>query len=77
MDARDAGGRTAVTAAAMSEHIDVVEALIDAGADVDLQDAERNNPLLLAGENGNVALLARCCAPIPISAPRTASEVPR
>src|ERR671933_433907 len=29
----------------------------DAGADVDLQDQDRNNPLLVCGENGNVALL--------------------
>lgn len=41
----------------MQEHVEVVAALVDAGADVDLQDADRNNPLLLAGENGNVALL--------------------
>jgi ankyrin repeat protein len=57
VNARDANGRTAVTAAAMSQHVDVVNALVDAGADVDLQDSERNNPLLLCGENGNVALL--------------------
>ncbi|HWT25191.1 MAG TPA: ankyrin repeat domain-containing protein, partial [Solirubrobacteraceae bacterium] len=50
-------GRTAVTAAAMEEHVAVVRALVDAGADVDLQDEDRNNPLLLCGENGNVALL--------------------
>ncbi len=30
---------------------------LDAGADVDLQDENRSNPLLLCGENGNVALL--------------------
>jgi hypothetical protein len=35
-----------------------VDDLIDAaGADVDLQDEDRNNPLLLCGENGDVALL--------------------
>ena len=57
MDERDARGRTAVTAAAMQEHVEVVAALVNAGADVDLQDADRNNPLLVAGENGNVELL--------------------
>jgi uncharacterized protein len=57
VNARDARGRTAVTAAAMGEHVRVVRALVDAGADVDLQDRDRNNPLLLCGENGNVALL--------------------
>ena len=49
--------RTAVTAAAMREDVAEVRRLIDAGADVDLQDDDRNNPLLLCGENGNVALL--------------------
>lgn len=57
VDARDASGRTAITAAADSEHPAVVRALVDAGADVDLQDDDRSNPLLLCGENGNVALL--------------------
>ena len=31
--------------------------LVDAGADVDLQDAERNNALLVCGETGDVAVL--------------------
>lgn len=57
IDARDGRGRTAVTAAAMHEHVEVVATLVDAGADVDLQDHDRNNPLLVAGENGNVAML--------------------
>jgi ankyrin repeat protein len=54
---RDEHGRTAVTAAAMREDVAEVRRLIDAGADVDLQDDDRNNPLLLCGENGNVELL--------------------
>ena len=57
VDARDAGGRTAVSAAALGEHVDVARELIRAGADVDLQDDERNNALLACGETGNVALL--------------------
>ena len=57
VDARGAGGTTAVTAAAANEHVDVARALVDAGADVDLQDDDRSNPLLLCGENGSVALL--------------------
>jgi ankyrin repeat protein len=57
VDGRDRRGRTAVTAAAIGQHVEVVSVLVDAGADVDLQDDERNNPLLLCGENGNVALL--------------------
>src|SRR5690242_19185094 len=54
---RGAHGRTAVTAAAMREDVAEVRRLIEAGADVDLQDDDRNNPLLLCGENGNVELL--------------------
>jgi uncharacterized protein len=57
VDERDGSGRTAVTAAAMAEHVDLVRMLVDAGADIDLQDEDRNNPLLLCGENGNVELL--------------------
>jgi ankyrin repeat protein len=57
VDTRGAHGRTAVTAAALGEHVDVARELIRAGADVDLQDDERNNPLLVSGETGNVALL--------------------
>ena len=56
-DARGPRGRTAVTAAAMAEQVDVVRLLVDRGADVDIQDEDRNNPLLVCGENGNVALL--------------------
>ena len=57
VNARGEHGRTAVTAAAMREDVAEVRRLIDAGADVDLQDDDRNNPLLLCGENGNVELL--------------------
>jgi ankyrin repeat protein len=57
VDARGPGGRTAVTAAALGEHVETARVLLAAGADVDLQDEERNNPLLVCGENGNVALL--------------------
>ena len=57
VDARDGNGRTAVTAAALGDHVDVARVLIDAGADVDLQDTERNNPLLVTGETGSVAML--------------------
>jgi uncharacterized protein len=57
VDTRDARGRTAVTAAALGEHVAVARELIRAGADVDLQDEERNNALLVCGETGNVALL--------------------
>ena len=54
---RDASGRTAVTAAALGDHVEVARVLIAAGADVDLQDSDRNNPLLVTGETGSVAML--------------------
>ena len=57
VDARDASGRTAVTAAALAEHAEVVRVLVDANADVDLQDGDRNNALLVCGETGNVEVL--------------------
>ena len=57
VNARDASGRTAVTAAALGDHVEAARVLISAGADVDLQDADRNNPLLVTGETGAVAML--------------------
>ena len=57
---RDASGRTAVTAAALGDHVEVARVLIAAGADVDLQDADRNNPLLVTGETGPWRCCARC-----------------
>jgi uncharacterized protein len=57
VDTRDRDRRTAVTAAALGDHVDVARVLIDAGADVDRQDAERNNPLLVCGVTGSVTML--------------------
>ena len=37
--------------------MDIARALIAAGADVDLQDSDRNNPLLVTGQTGSVAML--------------------
>ena len=70
-------GRTAVTAAALGDHVDVARVLIDAGADVDLQDAERNNPLLVCGETGNVAMLREVLRAHPDLGARTASAASR
>jgi uncharacterized protein len=57
VDERREDGRTAVTAAALGDHVEVARVLIAAGADVDLQDADRNNALLVTGETGSVAML--------------------
>lgn len=56
-DARDATGRTALTWAAVGDHVGVARALIAAGADPDPQDRNRNNALLVTGETGSVAML--------------------
>jgi hypothetical protein len=58
------------------ERVDAVGTLLRAGADVDPQDAERNNPLLVCGENGDVAML-RAFIAAPTWPPRTASAAPR
>jgi uncharacterized protein len=57
VDERRADGRTAVTAAALGDHVAVARALIAAGADVDLQDSDRQNALLVTGVTGSVAML--------------------
>ena len=57
VDERRSDGRTAITAAALRDHVEVARVLIDAGADVDLQDSDRNNALLVTGETGSVAML--------------------
>ena len=56
-DARREDGRTALTAAALGNHVVVARLLIGAGADPDPQDTARNNALLVTGETGSVAML--------------------
>lgn len=57
VNAQNANGRTALTAAVMGNHLEVARVLITAGADPDIQDDNRNNALLVTGETGNVAML--------------------
>jgi ankyrin repeat protein len=57
VDAQDRGGRTAVTAAVIGDHVETARVLIAAGADVDAQDIDRNNALLVCGETGNLEML--------------------
>ena len=45
-----------------ADQVDIARVLIDAGADVDLQDADRNNPLLVTGETGERRDAARGAA---------------
>jgi ankyrin repeat protein len=56
-DAADGRGRTALTMAAIGDHIAVARLLVEAGADPDRQDDNRNNALLVSGETGSVEML--------------------
>lgn len=56
-DAQDARSRTALTMAALGDHVAVAELLVTAGAHPDPQDDGRNNALLVTGETGSVAML--------------------
>ena len=66
-----------MTAAALGDHVEVARVLIAAGADVDLQDADRNNPLLVTGETGSVAMLREVLTARRTSARRTATAASR
>ena len=57
IDARDAQGRTAILAATVARQNAAVAALLDAGADVDLQDERLDNPFLYAGAEGLLDIL--------------------
>ena len=57
VDARDANGRTAVLTATVAGQTAAVEALIDAEANVDLQDDRLDNPFLYAGAEGLLDIL--------------------
>jgi uncharacterized protein len=56
-DAHDDRGRTALTMAAIGDHVAAAELLVAAGANPDPQDDQRNNALLVTGETGSVAML--------------------
>lgn len=57
VDARDAGGRTAILAATVARQAGAVRALIEAGADVDIRDDRLDNPFLYAGAEGLLEIL--------------------
>ena len=57
IDAVDDRGRTAVMAATHGNHSSVVQALIDAGANIHIQDNMRDNPFLYAGAEGLLEIL--------------------
>ncbi len=57
VDERDADGRTALLVATRARQTEAVRALLDAGADVDLQDDILDNPFLYAGAEGLLDIL--------------------
>jgi uncharacterized protein len=57
LEARDAGGRTALLAATQGNHIEAARALIRAGADVNAKDGIDDSPYLLAGARGHAGIL--------------------
>ncbi len=57
IDAVDERGRTAVMAATHGNHPSVVKALIEAGANIHIQDNMRDNPFLYAGAEGLLEIL--------------------
>lgn len=57
LNMRDARGRTALMAATYANQPAAVELLLNAGADVDLQDDMLNNPFLYAGAEGLMEIL--------------------
>lgn len=57
LNVRDSGGRTALMAATYANQPEAVDVLLNAGADVDLQDNMLNNPFLYAGAEGLMEIL--------------------
>jgi uncharacterized protein len=57
VNGRDARGRTAVMAATHANRPETVQALLKAGADVNLQDNLQDNPFLYAGAEGLLEIL--------------------
>ncbi len=65
VDARDAQGRSALHEAAYAGHIEIVEALLGAGADAAAVDRLARTPLLEAARGGHLDVLERLLAQLP------------
>jgi hypothetical protein len=65
VDARDAHGRSALHEAAYAGHIDIVEALLGAGADAAAVDRLARTPVIEAARGGRLAVLERLLAQLP------------
>lgn len=59
VDAQDASGRTALLAAVNGNHVAIAETLMDAGASINAQAANRDTPWLLAGAQGRAGIIAK------------------
>ncbi|MGE0055255.1 MAG: ankyrin repeat domain-containing protein [Hyphomicrobium sp.] len=62
LEQKDAAGNTALAVAAMAGHLAIVEALADAGANVDAVNNRRESPLMMAASNKRGAVFARLVA---------------
>ncbi len=62
VDARDAGGRSALHEAALAGHVAIVAALVEAHAGVDARDAQARTPLLDSARGGGIAAFERLLA---------------
>jgi len=67
VDARDAHGRSALHEAAFAGHLEIVEALLNAGADPAAIDRLARTPVLEAARGGRLAVLDRLLAQLPSS----------
>ncbi len=59
LNARDPHGRTPLMVATFANHVDVVTALIKAGADSDLLENDKYDAITIAGVDGNTAMVER------------------
>ena len=57
LEARDTQGRTALLLATLANNIEIAQALIEAGADVNAKDAIKDTPYLYAGAEGRDEIL--------------------
>jgi ankyrin repeat protein len=62
LDVRDGSGRTALLIAVSDNRREVAQRLIEAGADINAQAANRDSPWLLAGALGRTEMLAAMVA---------------
>lgn len=59
VDAQDRAGQTALLVAVNGNHVAIAEALLDAGASLNVQATNRDTPWLLAGAQGRAEIIAK------------------